>query len=314
MVSPVVLRPAYRMRRWRTTDAPARGHAPSARRIEQPRRGHRAAFADGGGVGAAGGGAVARLEADAGGDQRSQQDRRGEALAAAGADQHDLDAERTHRLEIIRRQRVEAAARPAADDLAGGDQQIALMAHLVDQHVVLTVAGDDVGVGVVVEVELHGAEGGKTAWKWRAEPSGCKLRQCGEGAKITIFCGGRGPCPSIPPRRSGRPKMKVVKTLELAAAAPEPAREAEAAAAGGGAGSGRRQVRKSAKLAEVCYDIRGPVLTRAKQMEDEGHQIIKLNIGNLAAFGFDSPEEIQMDMIRNLPNAAGYSESKGIFS
>ncbi len=73
-------------------------------------------------------------------------------------------------------------------------------------------------------------------------------------------------------------------------------------------------VMKSTKLANVCYDIRGPVLARAKQMEDEGHKIIKLNIGNLAAFGFDSPEEIQQDMIRNLPNAAGYSDSKGIFS
>jgi histidinol-phosphate/aromatic aminotransferase/cobyric acid decarboxylase-like protein len=68
------------------------------------------------------------------------------------------------------------------------------------------------------------------------------------------------------------------------------------------------------KLANVCYDIRGPVLQKAKQMEDEGHKIIKLNIGNLAPFGFDSPEEIQLDMIRNLPNAAGYSDSKGIFS
>lgn len=76
----------------------------------------------------------------------------------------------------------------------------------------------------------------------------------------------------------------------------------------------KRPVRKSNKLDEVCYDIRGPVLTRAKQMEDEGHKIIKLNIGNLAAFGFDAPEEIQLDMIRNLPNAAGYSDSKGIFA
>jgi alanine-synthesizing transaminase len=71
---------------------------------------------------------------------------------------------------------------------------------------------------------------------------------------------------------------------------------------------------KSAKLANVCYDIRGPVLARAKQMEDEGHKIIKLNIGNLASFGFDSPEEIQQDMIHNLPNAAGYTDSKGIFA
>lgn len=75
-----------------------------------------------------------------------------------------------------------------------------------------------------------------------------------------------------------------------------------------------KSVLKSNKLANVCYDIRGPVLQQAKQMEDEGHKIIKLNIGNLASFGFDSPEEIQLDMIRNLPNAAGYSDSKGIFS
>lgn len=75
-----------------------------------------------------------------------------------------------------------------------------------------------------------------------------------------------------------------------------------------------KKILKSKKLANVCYDIRGPVLQQAKQMEDEGHKIIKLNIGNLAAFGFDAPEEIQLDMIRNMPNAAGYSDSKGIFA
>jgi len=75
-----------------------------------------------------------------------------------------------------------------------------------------------------------------------------------------------------------------------------------------------KTIKKSAKLANVCYDIRGPVLQKAKQMEEEGHKIIKLNIGNLAAFGFDSPEEIQQDIIRNLPNAAGYTDSKGIFA
>ncbi len=75
-----------------------------------------------------------------------------------------------------------------------------------------------------------------------------------------------------------------------------------------------KKILKSNKLANVCYDIRGPVLQQAKQMEDEGHKIMKLNIGNLAAFGFDSPEEIQLDMIRNLPNAAGYTDSKGIFA
>ncbi len=75
-----------------------------------------------------------------------------------------------------------------------------------------------------------------------------------------------------------------------------------------------KAILKSNKLANVCYDIRGPVLDRARQMEEEGHKIIKLNIGNLAVFGFDSPEEIQQDMIRNLPNAAAYSDSKGIFA
>ena len=75
-----------------------------------------------------------------------------------------------------------------------------------------------------------------------------------------------------------------------------------------------KPVRKSAKLTNVCYDIRGPVLQKARQMEEEGHKIIKLNIGNLAAFGFDSPEEIRQDIIRNLPTAAGYTDSKGIFA
>jgi len=74
-----------------------------------------------------------------------------------------------------------------------------------------------------------------------------------------------------------------------------------------------KTILKSAKLANVCYDIRGPIMDRARQMEEEGQKIIKLNIGNLAVFGFDAPEEIQQDMIRNLPNSAGYSDSKGIF-
>jgi len=74
-----------------------------------------------------------------------------------------------------------------------------------------------------------------------------------------------------------------------------------------------KTIHKSAKLSNVCYDIRGPIMDRAREMEEEGHKIIKLNIGNLAVFGFDAPEEIQQDMIRNLPNSAGYSDSKGIF-
>ena len=74
-----------------------------------------------------------------------------------------------------------------------------------------------------------------------------------------------------------------------------------------------KTILKSAKLANVCYDIRGPIMDRARQMEEEGQKIIRLNIGNLAVFGFDAPEEIQQDMIRNLPNSAGYSDSNGIF-
>lgn len=79
-------------------------------------------------------------------------------------------------------------------------------------------------------------------------------------------------------------------------------------------GNAVKTIQKSAKLANVLYDVRGPIVEAAKQMEDEGQKIIKLNIGNLAPFGFDAPEEIQQDMIRNLPNAAGYSDSKGIFA
>ncbi len=71
---------------------------------------------------------------------------------------------------------------------------------------------------------------------------------------------------------------------------------------------------KSIKLNNVCYDIRGPVLQRAREMEDEGHRIIKLNIGNPAPFGFGAPEEIVQDVIRNMPDASGYSDSKGLFA
>ena len=73
-------------------------------------------------------------------------------------------------------------------------------------------------------------------------------------------------------------------------------------------------IAKSSKLANVCYDIRGPVLDKARQMEEEGQKIIKLNIGNLAVFGLEPPDEIVQDMIRNLSNAAGYTDSKGLFA
>ena len=74
------------------------------------------------------------------------------------------------------------------------------------------------------------------------------------------------------------------------------------------------KVYQSDKLGNVCYDIRGPVLEEAKKLEDEGHQILKLNIGNPAAFGFNAPDEILHDVIHNLSAAQGYCDSKGLFS
>lgn len=73
-------------------------------------------------------------------------------------------------------------------------------------------------------------------------------------------------------------------------------------------------IRKSDKLNGVCYDIRGPVLEHAYRLEEEGHRIIKLNIGNPSPFGFAAPDEIIQDVIRNLPNAEGYIESRGLFA
>jgi alanine-synthesizing transaminase len=75
-----------------------------------------------------------------------------------------------------------------------------------------------------------------------------------------------------------------------------------------------RTIQKSKKLDDVCYDIRGPVLEKARQMEEDGQKIIKLNIGNLAVFGFEPPDEIVQDMIRNMGNASGYTDSKGLFA
>ncbi|MFW6362227.1 MAG: pyridoxal phosphate-dependent aminotransferase [Spirochaeta sp.] len=74
------------------------------------------------------------------------------------------------------------------------------------------------------------------------------------------------------------------------------------------------RIQKSNKLAEVCYDIRGPVLREARRLEEEGYRILKLNIGNPAPFGFDAPDELFHDMILNLRKAQGYSDSKGLFS
>ena len=75
-----------------------------------------------------------------------------------------------------------------------------------------------------------------------------------------------------------------------------------------------KKVYQSDKLGNVCYDIRGPVLEQAKRLEEEGHQILKLNIGNPAPFGFNAPDEILHDVIHNLSAAQGYSDSKGLFS
>ena len=71
---------------------------------------------------------------------------------------------------------------------------------------------------------------------------------------------------------------------------------------------------KSAKLDNVCYEIRGVVLREARRLEEEGHRVLKLNIGNPAAFELDVPEEIQQDVIYNMHQAQGYVESKGLFS
>lgn len=75
-----------------------------------------------------------------------------------------------------------------------------------------------------------------------------------------------------------------------------------------------KTIDKSKKLAGVCYDIRGPVLQQAVKLEEEGHRILKLNIGNPAPFGFNAPDEIIQDVISNLRDAQGYVESKGLFS
>lgn len=74
------------------------------------------------------------------------------------------------------------------------------------------------------------------------------------------------------------------------------------------------KIYKSNKLKDVCYDIRGPVLTEAKRLEEEGHRILKLHIGNPAPFGFQMPEEILQDVIHNLPDSQGYCDSKGLYS
>ncbi|WP_460844493.1 pyridoxal phosphate-dependent aminotransferase [Nocardioides ultimimeridianus] len=75
-----------------------------------------------------------------------------------------------------------------------------------------------------------------------------------------------------------------------------------------------RKIRQSKKLRNVRYDVRGPILEEAQRLEAEGHKILKLNIGNTAPFGFEAPEAVLADMIHHLPNAQGYSDSRGIYS
>lgn len=73
-------------------------------------------------------------------------------------------------------------------------------------------------------------------------------------------------------------------------------------------------IKKSNKLEHVCYDIRGPILNSVAALEEQGHRIIKLNIGNPAPFGFEPPDEMLQDLMRNLPQASGYCDSKGLFA
>ena len=79
-------------------------------------------------------------------------------------------------------------------------------------------------------------------------------------------------------------------------------------------GHAMNPIKKSDKLQNVCYDIRGPLLQTANKMEAEGKRILKLNVGNPAPFGLEAPHEILRDVAMNLPNATGYSDSQGIFS
>lgn len=75
-----------------------------------------------------------------------------------------------------------------------------------------------------------------------------------------------------------------------------------------------KEIKKSSKLNNVCYEIRGQIAAEARRLEDEGHKILKLNIGNPAPFGFEAPDDILKDVIHNLPRSQGYSDSKGIYS
>lgn len=182
----------------------ARGAAsvPAISKRPSMRQGDGAAFADQDVVGPAGRGEIHELEADARLDQRAQQLRLRKALAAAGADDQDLRSEPGGLGQIGLGEAGQVAAgrrRPAGDDAVGGEQQVALVAFLVDHHMIVAVTGDDVGVGVAVEIELHGvgSVGRKKARRKkgmeRARQRGVeegKRRKCGKGErrrfKVTI--------------------------------------------------------------------------------------------------------------------------------
>ncbi len=112
------------------------------------------------------------------------------------------------------------------------------------------------------------------------------------------------PASAAPPTSESRPP----------AASPETSITTLAGDPGPAAAPSPAPIVKSTKLAGVCYEIRGPVLAEAQRMEEAGHRILKLNLGNPAPFGFDAPDEILRDVIRNLPISQGYCDSKGLYS
>lgn len=115
--------------------------------------------------------------------------------------------------------------------------------------------------------------------------------------------------------KKGRsPRLATVEQMQAAMAEYRLAHPTTHAGSANMPTSTSREITKSNKLVNVCYDIRGPVLKAATAMEEQGHRIIKLNIGNPAPFGFEAPQEILADVITNLPNAIGYCDSKGLFA
>jgi alanine-synthesizing transaminase len=136
------------------------------------------------------------------------------------------------------------------------------------------------------------------------------------GLPIAEVCRRAGVHPTTFSRWKSKGNGATVKSLAAIETVLNLAEEGESAPSTADAlsGTGLRAIKQSRKLANVCYEIRGPVLQKARQLEEEGHRIIKLNIGNLAAFGFAAPDEIVHDIIINMHDAAGYTDSKGMFA